>query len=131
MITQESIIAGCNNQYPNATLCLKRPLYVLIITAKNEYFYGMNCINNSDLKECPRQNSPTGEGYELCRNVCRQGAHAELHAITACLDAQANLHGAKAYLTGHDYCCESCLLHMKQYGITSAYCLDSNKTYTL
>ncbi len=131
MIDKNGIISGCRDRYPSYLLCLKRPVYVLIVTTNSKRFYGMNHINVDHLSECPRQNFPTGEGYELCENVCRQFAHAEVNAVADALAVGADLREAKVYLTGHDYCCESCLNHMWGYGIASAYCLDSGKLYTL
>jgi len=129
MVDKSSVVSGCLKRYPHLTLCLKQPVYVLLLTAKFKHFYGMNHINISDLAECPRKDFPTGQGYELCQNICHQGAHAEMNAINNALEAGVNLHGSKVFIVGHDYCCEPCLRYMYQHGIQSAYCIDTPKLY--
>jgi len=128
-MNKQSIVLGCRWRYPLALLCLKRPVYALIITAKEDRFYGMNHISSSEITQCPRKDLATGEGYDLCKNICLQGAHTEVHAINEALACKADLSGAKLYMAGHDYCCEACLLYLKQHGLISAYCIDTKKLY--
>lgn len=63
---------------------------------------------------CPRGGMAHGQGYELCRTVCRQGAHAEVRAIRAAgLDAV----GGQMVITGHDRQCVDCRLVTDMLGI--------------
>jgi deoxycytidylate deaminase len=74
---------------------------------------GTNEIHK-DITECPRKDMKTGEGYELCKSVCKQNHHAE---VDACLKAGDQANGAILYLIGHTYCCNDCTEVMERYGI--------------
>ena len=56
----------------------------------------------------------SGEGYELCKDVCWQPNHAE---VNACIDAGALAKGGTLYLIGHTYCCDACKKIIKEAGI--------------
>ena len=47
----------------------------------------------------------SGEGYELCKLICKQVGHAEVVALSLAGDTAK---GATLYLTGHTYICEDC-----------------------
>ena len=57
---------------------------------------------------------PTGVGYELCKSVCQQSAHAEVNAINLAGDAAR---GAVLYLEGHTYASEACKSAAERAGI--------------
>jgi deoxycytidylate deaminase len=88
---------------------------VAIIVSGDKVFIGTNSCKNPQ-KVCPRdeQGFKTGEGYHLCKEICNQGAHAE---VDACQKAGEFANGAILMLFGHYYCCENCKNVMKQYGI--------------
>jgi deoxycytidylate deaminase len=57
---------------------------------------------------------PTGEGYEMCKNICKQTSHAEVAAIKAAGKWAA---GGRLYLEGHTYACRDCAAAMVVAGI--------------
>ena len=66
----------------------------------------------------------TGEGYELCKSICKQKYHAE---VDACLKAGEAAQGATLILIGHSYCCDDCKRVMKEHGIKEIKIVDLNK----
>ena len=68
----------------------------------------------------------TGEGYELCRDICQQQNHAE---VDACLKAGDGAKGGDLYLIGHYYCCDPCKKVMEQHGIKNIHIVDMIKTH--
>jgi deoxycytidylate deaminase len=86
---------------------------IAIIENNGQYWVGTNYCNDAQEK-CPRKDMPTGVGYELCIDICKQSSHAE---IDACIKAGENANGATLYLIGHTYCCDNCKSVMSKYGI--------------
>ena len=86
---------------------------IAIIENHGQYWVGTNWCRKPQA-ECPRKDLPTGEGYELCKSVCEQNAHAE---VDACQKAGNNAIGGTLYLIGHTYCCEDCKRTMRNFGI--------------
>ncbi|WP_291732373.1 hypothetical protein [Leisingera sp. F5] len=71
------------------------------MTKCGDYVVGENwCLNPQN--SCPRL---PREGYEKCASVCRQIGHAEAVAVRLAGEHAA---GARAYLEGHTYACQSC-----------------------
>jgi len=97
---------------------------IAIITKGNQFWIGTNWCANPQ-KTCPRKGLKTGEGYELCKDVCQQANHAE---VDACMNAEDNARGATLYLIGHYYCCDNCKKIMKQFGIKNVVICDKNHT---
>lgn len=94
--------------------CVKQTVTATIIAVDGRRFVGTNhCENPQQI--CPRAGLATGVGYELCRSVCRQPAHAEVNAVAAAGDAAR---GAVLYLEGHTYACAPCLSAADRAGIT-------------
>lgn len=85
----------------------------LLVSAKND-------IQNY-VTECPRAGMKTGQGYELCREVCGQEGHAEIQAINKAKALGIDLTGSELRLKGHTYACHNCLLAMTEAGITKAF----------
>ena len=82
---------------------------------KNNQFISMGFNEiQEDINICPRIDLPTGIGYEMCKEICKQENHAE---INACIIAGAEAQGATLYLLGHTYCCNNCKKVMAEYGI--------------
>lgn len=93
--------------------CAKQTVTATLIAKNGGRYIGTNhCMNPQTV--CPRAGMATGQGYELCRSVCKQGAHAEVNAILLAGDA-AN--GASLRLAGHTYACESCKSVAREYGV--------------
>lgn len=93
--------------------CVKQTVTATVVTADGTRYVATNhCMNPQT--ECPRADMPTGVGYELCKSVCQQPAHAEVNAINLAGDAAR---GAVLYLEGHTYACEACKSAAEQAGI--------------
>lgn len=85
--------------------CVKQVVTATIITVDGRRFTGTNhCLNAQTT--CPRADLPTGVGYEMCRDICQQPAHAEVNAIRK--GRRYTFEGATLYLEGHTYACDSC-----------------------
>ena len=86
---------------------------IAVIENEGEFWVGSNwCANPQE--ECPRYDMKSGEGYELCKEICKQHAHAE---VDACLNAGEKAKGGTLYLIGHTYCCDNCKRVMEEHGI--------------
>jgi len=92
--------------------CAKQ-LTVAIIVNGLHFYLGTNYCDNEQEK-CPREDMKTGEGYDLCKNICEQKHHAE---VAACLEAGEDARGGTLYLIGHSYCCNNCKEVMNKHGI--------------
>tara|TARA_R110000803_G_scaffold58223_1_gene116446 strand:+ start:667 stop:978 length:312 start_codon:yes stop_codon:yes gene_type:complete len=93
--------------------CKKQTVVAIIMKDQQLIAMGTNEIH-ADIDVCPRLDMPTGVGYELCRDICKQGQHAE---IDACIKAGTEARGATLYLIGHSYCCDNCKKVMEEFGI--------------
>jgi hypothetical protein len=93
--------------------CVKQRVFCTIIAPNGQRWKGENyCVNPQSV--CPRADMPTGVGYELCRDVCRQVGHAEVVAASL---AGTGAQGATAYLEGHTYACDNCKATLKAAGV--------------
>jgi deoxycytidylate deaminase len=93
--------------------CAKQVVRATIVALNGDRFYGENdCANPQEI--CPRGDMPSGVGYHLCKDICKQGAHAEVSAIIA---AGPDAIGGKLYLEGHTYACNSCKAESEAAGI--------------
>jgi len=110
--------------------CVKQTVYCCIVSAcGTKTAFGTNW-GTVKVDECPRGNLPSGEGYEMCKEICKQQFHAETDAIeNAMSSSNFELRGATLYLTGHTFMCDDCLYAARCAGIKKAYCLDSGKVY--
>lgn len=100
--------------YPShgAGPCAKQTT-IAVIESNGTFYVGSNWCNTPQ-QTCPRKDLPSGVGYELCKSVCNQNAHAE---VDACQKAGKNANGGTLYLVGHTYCCDNCKSVMAAYGI--------------
>lgn len=90
---------------PGSGPCAKQVVKATVIAIDGRRFIATNhCMKPQ--ATCPRKGLPTGVGYELCKSVCEQEAHAEVNAAHFAGDAAPS---AKLYLEGHTYACQSCL----------------------
>ena len=92
--------------------CAKRPVECEIIAQNGDVYIGRNDCENPQAR-CPRLD---GEGYDKCKSVCRQGAHAEIRALEAAGSAAP---GSRARLIGHYYICEPCGRALREAGVQS------------
>lgn len=81
--------------------CAKTTVTCTLVTPSGEHIVGTNYCRNAQ-PACPRLR---GEDYEKCRTVCDQAGHAEIVAVAL---AGEKARGARAYLQGHTYACQSC-----------------------
>lgn len=96
--------------------CAKQVVKATIITADGQRFFGTNhCLNAQ--AACPRGSLPSGVGYEMCRDVCSQPAHAEVNALAQAIGS--DLTGATLYLEGHTYACRACSRAVREAGLTN------------
>ena len=93
--------------------CAKQVVTATVITKNGEEFKSTNWCHNPQ-EVCPRLGMPSGEGYELCRDVCKQEGHAGVNAINLARDKSQ---GAILLLEGHTYACDNCKNYAKQHGI--------------
>ena len=84
--------------------CAKQPVIAVIKSIKDEFYFGLNSCD-APQETCPRGDMPSGEGYEMCKDICKQTNHAE---VNACIFAGESAKGATLYLIGHTYCCDHC-----------------------
>lgn len=84
--------------------CAKQVVVATVIALNGERYIGTNhCMKPQ--ATCPRAGMPTGVGYELCKSICEQDAHAEVNAVRL---AGPDAVGATLYLEGHTYACQAC-----------------------
>lgn len=96
--------------------CAKQTVVAVIETADGRTFAGTNACRNPQ-NVCPRDLAgfKTGEGYELCLDVCQQTGHAEKNALEA---AGKHAQGAVMRIYGHAYACAECTRQARSAGIT-------------
>lgn len=110
--------------------CLKQPTAAIIV--RNGEIIGRGVNAGKRVKICPRvvRGCLTGEGYELCRVVCRQKGHGEVMAIRDAQSRGNDLKGASIYLDGHWWVCESCWNEIIKAGISRVFLRnDSRELY--
>ena len=106
--------------------CAKQ-LVIAIIVNKGKFWVGSNyCFNEQEV--CPRGDLPSGEGYEMCKEICEQPCHAE---VEACESAGKKARDGTLYLIGHTFCCDNCMKVMKKHGIKEVLICDTNERITL
>lgn len=89
---------------PGAGPCRKQIVVARVETAQGDAYEASNyCLRPQ--ATCPRQGMPSGQGYELCRDVCGQPGHAEANALAL---AGERARGATLTVRGHHYACGSC-----------------------
>lgn len=104
----------------NQGACAKQ-VVVAIIKNNNKYWIGTNKCRTPQ-KICPRGYLPPGEGYDICKNVCHQDAHAEINALK---DAGEEAKGGILYLIGNNRICKECAAALKKSEIKEAYIITN------
>lgn len=87
-----------------AGVCLKAQVRATLVALDGRWFVGTNGVSVPQ-EVCPRAGSPSFVGYEACKEICQQPAHAEVSAINLAGDAAR---GATIYLEGHFAACPDC-----------------------
>lgn len=105
--------------------CLKQTVVALIYKHGQLLGAGSNMIYNDGIVLCPREGMKTGEGYEKCKDICKQGFHAEIEACHNAYENFRDISGSTLYLIGHTYACEDCISKMKVYGIKKLVVCDT------
>ncbi len=97
------------------------------VLVKNNTIIGHGANSGTFQPLCPRfvAGCKTGEGYELCADVCLKQGHAEVSVINNALAAGQDPRGADLYLFGHWWCCENCWNHMIRYEIANVFLPDN------
>lgn len=98
---------------PPAGPCVKQTVIATVVATSGRRFVATNGIANAQTT-CPRAGLPTGQGYELCRDICAQPYHAEIGALRL---AGGEAVGATLYLEGHTYACADCVTAAHAHGI--------------
>jgi len=94
---------------------------IAVIAKDGKYWVGVNsCVNPQE--SCPRGDMPSGRGYELCDDICKQTGHAETNAIKAA--GKKNCKDAILYLFGHDRVCNDCALAALKAGIKKLFIVN-------
>lgn len=106
-----------NNDLPKgASHCLKQIVKATVVSTSGQMFTGFNHTTKDNGGVCPRADMRSGEGYDLCRDVCGQSGHAEINAL---LNAGEQANGGVIYIEGHTYACDACKSKCDEYGIVS------------
>ena len=94
--------------------CAKQTVAALVIGASGNRYLSTNYTLTPQL-QCPRQDMPSGVGYELCVRVCNQPGHAEVNALRL---AGVDARGGRMIIAGHSYACDHCSSTAFDAGIT-------------
>lgn len=93
--------------------CAKQTVIAFLITTTRHIYIASNWCQNPQ-QECPRKEMPTGQGYELCQNICQQQGHAEIQVLKL---AGEEARGSSLFLIGHYYLCDNCTNALLQAGV--------------
>lgn len=93
--------------------CAKQVVTATLIAANGTRYIATNHCENPQ-QTCPRGDMPSGQGYELCRDICQQRGHAETNVIEL---AGENARDGIVYVTGHTYACDSCMAAARSAGV--------------
>jgi deoxycytidylate deaminase len=100
---------------PGSGPCAKQTVIATIVAENGTHFVATNHCLAPQLT-CARAGMPTGVGYDLCKSVCRQPAHAEINAVKF---AGRHARGGTLYLEGHTYACDDCTAAVQAAGVTT------------
>lgn len=96
---------------------------IAVVSKNGKYWIGTNsCVNPQDT--CPRGDMPSGKGYVLCKDICKQTGHAEENAIKAA--GKKNCKGANLYLFGHNRICNECRMMAIESDIDKLYIVNES-----
>ena len=97
------------------------------VVVKNNTILGRGANTGQWQPLCPRyeKGCKTGEGYELCKTICKQTGHAEIIAIQDALKKNHTIKNAQLYLFGHWWCCENCWTTILEHNIQTVYLVEN------
>ncbi len=106
--------------------CIKQPTGAVIV--KDNKVMGTGTNAGKLVEVCPRWDSPTGEGYDKCKNICQQTGHAEANAVKEMMAnySESEYQGADLYLYGHWWCCKNCWEEIEKGKIANIYLLEDS-----
>lgn len=95
--------------------CRKRPVVAILKSVSGDIFIGENRVTRPQAT-CPRVDAgcKDGGGWDLCKNVCGQQAHAEVDALQQAGEAAR---GGRMLLVGHWRACDDCQKHLNKLGV--------------
>lgn len=105
--------------------CKKMQTGTCLVTG-NGYVLSANNDTGVYVSECPRMEMPTGVGYELCKDVCKQEGHTEIRVLRKADDSGIDTRGSELFLWGHWYCCDPCIGAMERAGVKKYYVLPES-----
>lgn len=111
-----------NIQANEKTVTCRDKTIVAVLTHKptGQKFYGTNGITR-DVGYCPRNESNhcMNEGYDKCRNICRQEHHAEIAALSTAVRHVPNLslHQCVIEVYGTYQVCNNCQMVLAKHGV--------------
>lgn len=96
--------------------CAKQVVTATLVDAEGNQYVGTNyCLTPQS--SCPRADLPSGVGYEMCKNICNQPAHAEVNSIVLARKHKVKLDESVIYLEGHTFACSGCKAEAHSWGI--------------
>lgn len=107
--------------------CAKQPTGAVIV--KDGKIIGTGTNAGRLATECPRWDSPTGENYGPCKDVCHQTGHAEANAVKEMTKnySESEYENADIFLYGHWWCCQNCWKAMEEGKIKNVYLLKNSE----
>ena len=111
-----------NIQANEKTVPCRDKTIVAVLTHKptSQKFYGTNGIKR-DVGYCPRNeyNHRMNEGYDKCRNICRQKHHAEIAALLSAVRHVPNLPLNQCVIDvyGTYHVCNNCQMVLDKHGV--------------
>ena len=96
--------------------CAKQVVTATLVDKEGNSYIGTNyCLTPQ--ATCPRGDLPSGVGYEMCKSICNQPSHAEIHAIILARKYNVKLDESVIYLEGHTAPCSGCQAEADSWGI--------------
>jgi len=93
--------------------CAKITVFAKLLLISGEVFEGFNSCACPQ-KECPRDED---DGYEKCKKICKQTAHAEVNAINAAINQDLDVVGSTLIVYKHTNICNDCHNYANNAGV--------------
>ena len=102
--------------------CAKTQVIAILYNKEDtEFAFGTNfCKNPQEI--CPREE---GEGYEKCKSICDQPAHAEINAIKDAVNKNMTVEGSTMIILKHRDMCDNCRQFVTNYGVETVIILNN------
>ena len=95
--------------------CAKQTVQAVLVSPSGAVVKATNACRHPQ-EACPRGDLPSGVGYEKCKEVCGQWAHAEVAALELAEKRGIPTEGAVVVVTGHTMICEDCARRIAEAG---------------